>query len=120
MDSQNVYDLKSVKLPYLSTGMLKLFVPLVEGPLSGLVIPSLFENAGFNWLRKQQLDEYPTYLPIHYTGKVQGQSATVEKEQWPAQAPLGKGFHFPGIHDFAKAYEQGDTTPVEIATKILD
>ncbi len=27
------YDLKSVKLPYLSGGMLRLFVSLVEGPL---------------------------------------------------------------------------------------
>lgn len=42
----SVYDLKSVKLPYLAGGMLRLFVSLVEGPLCGLLIPSLFKSAG--------------------------------------------------------------------------
>jgi hypothetical protein len=40
METKNVYDLKSEKLPYFSSGMLELFVPLVEGQFSGLVMPN--------------------------------------------------------------------------------
>ena len=120
MESKDVYDLKSVKLPYLSSGLLKLFVPLVEGPFAGLVMPSLFENAGINWLRKQEFSERPTFYPIHDTGKLQEQSAAVLKEDWPARAPSRIGFHFSSIHDFAKAYHQGVTTPEEIASNILE
>ncbi len=120
METKNVYDLKSVKLPYFSSGMLKLFVPLLEGPFSGLFMPSFFESAGFNWLRKQTFAETPTFYPIHFMGKLQEESAAVDEEQWPAQALPGKGFHFSGIHDFAKAYREGKTTPEEVAIKVLD
>ena len=48
METKNVYDLNSVKLPYFSTGMLKLFVPLLVGPLSGLVMPSFFARASLS------------------------------------------------------------------------
>jgi Asp-tRNA(Asn)/Glu-tRNA(Gln) amidotransferase A subunit family amidase len=120
METKNVYDLKSVKLPYFSSGMLKLFVPLLEGPFSGLVIPSFFESAGFSWLRKQQVAETPTFYPIHFRGELQERSAAVAEEQWPVQALQGKGFHFSGILDFARAYREGKTTPEEIARKVLD
>ena len=50
MENKNAYDLKSVKLPYLAGGLLKLFTALVEGPLGGLLLPSLFESAGITWL----------------------------------------------------------------------
>ncbi len=62
------YDLKSVKLPYLAGGMLRLFVSLVEGPFRGMLIPSLFKSAGITWLRKQQFDEPPTLQPVNFTG----------------------------------------------------
>ena len=61
MANKNVYDLKSVKLPYLAGGLLRLFVSLIEGPLGGLLIPSLLQSAGIEWLRKQVIDEAPTY-----------------------------------------------------------
>src|SRR5512139_1499745 len=101
METKNVYDLKSVKLPYFSTGMLKLFVPLLEGPLSGLVMPSFFESAGFNWLRNQKFEETPTFYPMHFTGQLHEHSAAVLDEEWPTKALPGKGFHFSGILDFA-------------------
>ena len=52
MQNKNVYDLKSVKLPYLSGGLLRLFVSLVEGPLGGLLTPSLMQSAGIDRLRQ--------------------------------------------------------------------
>ncbi|GAB4499088.1 MAG: hypothetical protein OHK003_13670 [Anaerolineales bacterium] len=77
----NEYDLKSVKLPYLAGGALKLFASLVEGPLQGALIPSLFESAGMNWLRRQQFEEAPTFMPIHYAGVLQTNNAAVPKSQ---------------------------------------
>ncbi len=44
-----IYDLKSVKLPYLAGGMLRLFIRLMEGPMRSLLIPSLFKSSGITW-----------------------------------------------------------------------
>ncbi|MEY2818833.1 MAG: GatA1, partial [Chloroflexota bacterium] len=114
------YDLKSVKLPYLAGGALKLFASLVEGPLQSALIPSLFESAGLNWLRKQHFEEAPTYLPFHYVGELQTKDAAVPETQWPTTYSNTNGFQFTTIFDFAKAYRDGTTTPEEVAKKVLD
>ncbi|MBP6179289.1 MAG: amidase [Anaerolineales bacterium] len=117
---KDVYDLKSVKLPYLSGGLLKFFTSLVEGPLGSLLMPNLFESAGINWLRKQSYEENPTHHPIHYTGDLQKESAAVAEKEWPRAASQIKGFQFTSVFDFAKAYRDGVTTPEEVAKKVLD
>lgn len=117
---ENQYDMKSVKLPYLAGGMLKLFASLVEGPLGGLLTPSLFESAGINWLRKQRFDDPPTFHPIHHTGELQTEAASIPEREYPKKPSVTKGFQFTGIHDFAKAYREGKTTPEEVAQKVLD
>lgn len=117
---KDVYDLKSVKLPYLAGGILKFFAALVEGPLRGLLTPSLFESAGVNWLRKQKFDEAPTHHPIHFTGQLQTKASAVPEREWPRKALKAKGFQFVSIFDFAKAYRDGTTTPEEVAKKVLD
>ncbi len=117
---KSVYDLKSVKLPYLSGGTLKLFASLVEGPLRGLLTPSLFESAGINWLRKQNFEEPPTYYPIHHTGGSHREAAAVPVNELPRTAGKTKGFQFSSAFDFADAYRNGTTTPEEIAQKVLD
>jgi len=117
---ENQYDLKSVKLPYLAGGMLKLFASLLEGPLQGLLIPNLFESAGITRLKKQYFAEPPTNLPIHYTGILQTESASIPEAQWPEKSSQMKGFQFASIFDFAKAYRDGRTTPEEVAQKVLE
>lgn len=117
---KNVYDLKSVKLPYLSGGTLKLFASLVEGPLRGLLTPSLFESAGINWLRKQNFEEPPTYYPIHHTGGSHKEAAAVPANELPRAAGKTKGFQFSSAFDFANAYRNGTTTPEEVAQKVMD
>ncbi len=118
---KNVYDLKSVKLPYLSGGLLKLFASLVEGPLGGLLIPSLLESAGIAWMRKQVIDEAPTHHPIYHTGKLATKDAAVPEKELPQAAAVeSRGFHFTTVLDFAKAYRDGKTTPEEVATQLLD
>ncbi|MBK8617971.1 MAG: amidase [Anaerolineales bacterium] len=121
MENKNVYDLKSVKLPYLSGGLLRLFVSLVEGPLGGLLTPSLFESSGISWLRKQVLDENPTHHPIHFTGTLAHKDSAVPEKEWPKEsATESRGFHFATVFDYAKAYRDGKTTPEEVAKKLLD
>jgi hypothetical protein len=121
MENKNVYDLKSVKLPYLAGGLLRLFVSLVEGPLGGLLIPSLFESAGIIWLRKQVIDEAPTHHPIHFTGELAEKDSAVPEKEWPkSSATKSRGFHFATVFDYAKAYREGKTTPEEVAKKLLD
>jgi Asp-tRNA(Asn)/Glu-tRNA(Gln) amidotransferase A subunit family amidase len=121
MENKIVYDLKSVKLPYLSGGLLRLFAALVEGPLGGLLIPSLFESAGINWLRKQVIDEPPTIMPIHYADATADQSLSVPEKEWPRASAINtNGFQFATVFDYAKAYRDGRTTPEEVAAKLLD
>ncbi|MCK6538605.1 MAG: amidase [Anaerolineales bacterium] len=120
MENNTLYDLKSVKLPYLAGGMLKLFASLVEGPLGRLLTPSLFESAGINWLRKQQYDENPTYFPLHVSGKLQERESAVPEDEAPRAASRTKGFRLPSVFDFAKAYRDGRITPEEVAQKVLD
>lgn len=120
MQNKNVYDLKSVKLPYLAGGTLKLFASLVEGPLRGLLTPSLFESAGVNWLRKQHFGEQPTHYPIHHTGELLREAAAVPENELPRESGNTKGFRFAGAFDFADAYRNGTTTPEEVAQKVWD
>jgi Asp-tRNA(Asn)/Glu-tRNA(Gln) amidotransferase A subunit family amidase len=121
MQNKNVYDLKSVKLPYLSGGLLRLFVSLVEGPLGGLLIPNLLQSAGIEWLRKQVIDEAPTHHPIHFTGVLAKKDSAVPEKEWPESSAVdSRGFHFATVFDYAKAYRDGKTTPEEVAQKLLD
>ena len=121
MQNKNVYDLKSVKLPYLSGGLLRLFVSLAEGPLGGLLTPNLMQSAGINKLRQQVIDEAPTHHPIHFTGLLAKKDSAVPEKEWPDVAGTDShGFHFATVFDYAKAYRDGKTTPEEVAQKILD
>ena len=120
MENKNVYDLKSVKLPYLAGGMLRFFASLVEGPLRVLLTPSLFESAGVNWLRKQHFAENPTHHPIYFTGELQKEASAVAENELPRKASRTKGFQFASIFDFVNAYRNGSSTPEVVAKKVLD
>lgn len=121
MENRNIYDLKSVKMPYVSGGLLRLFVSLVEGPLGGLLIPGLFESAGISWLRRQVIDEAPTPQPLHSRGFLAKKDSAMPGQDWPKSAAAGsRGFHFSTVFDYAKAYRDGRTNPEEVAGKVLD
>ncbi len=114
------YDLRSVKLPHLIGWVLRLFVRLVEGPLQGLLAPSLLKSAGVSWLRRQVFRDHPTFLPIWYTDRPSAADVVIPREKWPqGEAAHGAGFRFPGVLDYARAYRDGQTTPVGIAEKVL-
>lgn len=120
MKNDPVYDMTSVKLPYLAGGMLRLFASLVESPLRLLLTAHLFENAGVNWLRKQEFAENPTHHPIHFTGELQKAASAVDENEWPGEAARTKGFPLAGLFDYATAYRNGHVTPEAAAGKVLD
>ena len=105
MNSQlenNEYDLKSVNMPYLAGSLLRLMVSLLEGPLSGLLAPSLLQNAGITSYRERRVDASPTLLPTHSGGTPAPPVARVSKEEWPGRpAEPGPGFSFATVHDYA-------------------
>ena len=113
------YDLKSVKLPYLAGGALKLVASLTEGAIKGLLIPNLMDSGGITWLRQQNFDEAPTNYPIHYTDGMQDKATAVPENELPRKPGETKGFHFTSVFDIAKAYRDGTTTPEEVAEKVL-
>jgi len=119
-DPQQVYDLKSVDLPYLSGWPLKLFASALEGPARGLLLPSLLKQAGITWLRTQIFPEWPTFEPISPAGPPAQAEHTLPPDQWPDQPAITPaGWRYPTAFDYARAYRQGQTDPVQVAEAIL-
>jgi len=115
----SAYDLKSVRLPYLSGKALEIFASLAEGPLRGLLMPSLFESAGLNWMRKQNFEENPTFFPVYESGALHQTAGGAAKEEIPQAPSQLKGFQFTSAYDYAQAYRDGNATPEEVAQKTL-
>ena len=118
---QATYDLQSVDLPYLAGISLRLFVALLESPLRGLLMPGLFRSAGLTRLREQQIDEPPILHPITFAGTLASEARLVPKDEWPGPpAEPGPGFRFATVHDYASAYQEGKTTPDDVAHRVLE
>ncbi|HID34547.1 MAG TPA: amidase [Anaerolineae bacterium] len=118
--AEPIYDLQSVKLPYLSGTSLKLFAAALEGPARGLLLPNLLKQAGVTWLRAQVFDEWPTFEPIAPAGPPAAGEHTLPPEQWPDQPPFTPaGWRFATTFDYARAYAQGQTDPVQVAEALL-
>ena len=120
-DPQSLYDLQSVDIPYLSGRALKVFAAALEGgPTRGILLKRLIEQAGVTWLRQQVFLEWPTYEPLHPAGPPDTSEQTLPPDQWPdAPAFLPEGWRFPTAFDYAQAYRQGRTDPVQVAETIL-
>jgi len=117
---EQIYDLKSVDLPYLAGASLKIFARALEGPARGLLLPRLLQQVGLTWLRSQDFPEWPTFEPISPAGPPAQSEFTLQPAQWPDQPPISPtGWHFPTAFDYARAYRQGQTNPVQVAEAIL-
>ena len=96
IEHNTVYDLKSVKMPYLSGFALRLFTELLESPLRSLLLPKLLRDGGIAWLREQYFEEAPTFQPLHYTREPAQMEARVPEAELPGPpAASQSGFHFP-------------------------
>lgn len=114
------YDLKSVKMPYLSGFALRLFTELMESPLRSLLLPKLLRDAGIAALREQRFDEPPTLHPLHFTHEPAEVTACVPEIELPGPPALAQpGFHFATVHDYARTYREGSISSVEVAERVL-
>jgi len=116
----NTYDLKSVKLPRLSGLALRFLVKMLEGPFKALLTDKLFKDAGVTAFRQLEIEEVPTYFPLH--------NIPEEAQNWPeikisdAEEIIEYSnfeLPWPTVKDFAKAYQNRTTTPVLVAEKVL-
>jgi len=115
------YDLQSVSLPHLVGFPLRLVVGLLEGPLRGLLIPSLLKNAGVADLRRRVVEEPPTYYPMHSVPSPAASGVGVPPDEWPKPAGArGPGFQFVTAADYGRAYREGSTTPEAVTERVLE
>ncbi|UCH59582.1 MAG: amidase [Anaerolineales bacterium] len=126
MSSFSVYDLKSVKLPRLAGGVLNLIVNLVENPLTrGLILGNLLQNGGIIDFGKLEVLTAPTFQPNpprHFQQDDQDSESLDVLQTIQDQYPFPNqqaGFKFNTIQDYAHAYREGRTTPVQVAEAAL-
>lgn len=109
------YNLKPVKLPRLAGAPLKLFVSLLEFPLTRpLLLPSLLESGGIAAFRQRDFPEAPTFTPSWQDSSLE-QSAPLDDVSLPLPGSAAGGFRFASIADYHAAYRRGETNPLEVA-----
>jgi len=110
------YDLRSLKLPRLGTGALRVVAALLEHPLTARpLIERLKKDAGLTRIRTDVVDEPPTLMPL-----LPADDRAVPPLAGAVATAASPGFHFPGMDDFARAYRDGRTTPERIAERFLE
>lgn len=113
------YDLKSLKLPYLSGLPLRLFTRIMEGPLKKLLLPNLFKTSGISGFRQLEIEETPTFMPFSVPEKRDPQYIAEMPAQWPERPAGESGFRFHSVNEYARLYRDGAITPLEVAEKVL-
>ncbi len=113
------YDLKDVKLPVLSGAPLTFTTKLIEFKATGnLLGPKLIKDAGILLLREICLDEAPTNFPKHPVTSA-ADVPPVDVENIAQSQPPQAGFRPYTCADFCEAYRSGQTTPLEVARRII-
>jgi len=112
------YDLKAVKIPRLAGGALRAFAEALENPLgASLLLGKLLEDGGITKIRRTVIDDAPTYFPI-YPAESKGTPST-DLLNIPHPPKTKTGFSFATVHDFHNAYRDRQTTPDQVAEKVL-
>jgi Asp-tRNA(Asn)/Glu-tRNA(Gln) amidotransferase A subunit family amidase len=120
MPASNTYNLKPVNLPRIAGLPLKIFVELLEFPLTrSLLLPNLLRSGGIEGFHRRVFTEPPTYRPFWRDG-----SPAAAPALQPADLPLGqpalKGFSYASIADYHAAYRSGKVSPLEIARWVVE
>ena len=111
----STYNLRSLKLPKLTGTGLKLFTRVLATKTGkSLLLNNLLESGGVTRLRQISLSENPTMLPLVPANRRSGSST----EPFTPGAPP-EGFPFRASRDYTRAYQQGETTPLEVAERVL-
>lgn len=115
------YDLKSAKAPRLTGAGLSAAVSLFENRASRVLLaPGLLRDTGVAAFRSVVLAEPPSVAPqLPRPGSIPAGAAAATDLAALAQARATPGFRFETVGDFARAYREGRTTPVEVAEKLF-
>jgi len=117
----STYDLESLNLPRLAGLPLKLFSEAVENPVTGkALLGTLQKNAGVDKLRALELDEPPTYYPLHPPSD-SGEPLR-DASQWfeSRRKAESRSVPFATVRDYAEAYRSGAITPENVAEAVLN
>ena len=113
-----VYDLQRLSLPKLTGAPLKAFAAAVENrAIRPLLIDSLLANGGVPKLRAMALHETPTFLPLAQPGRFALEPSA--PPPWEFSEALPPGFPYRSAGAYARAYRDGDSTPVKTAASVL-
>lgn len=115
------YDLESVDLPRLSGTTLRLFVNLLESPLTrGQLVRQLFRSAGIDRFRDLRLDDVFTYTARPPGMKPELQTVAQPLKSLPAHPQDRQGgLPYDTAQDYQRAYLTGEITPEEVAESVL-
>jgi len=115
------YDLKTTKTPRLTGASLAAAVGLLEwAPTRALLAPGLLRDTGVAAFRRAHLTEAPSVLPA-----LPRQSSAPAHPMAPpdlaalAQPSRAPGFRGETVADFAAAYAEGRSTPLQVAERLL-
>ncbi len=104
----------------------KLFTALLESPFPGrLLALKVLRDSGVTSFTKKSFTEDPTILPLHLNAVSPKGAARslvsfrkVATRKTAAHSPADP-FHYVSIDDYAAAYREGLTTPLETAEKLI-
>ncbi len=116
------YDLKSAKAPRLTGGGLSAAVSLLENRAARAVLaPGLMRDTGVAAFRDIVLVEPPSVAPrLPRPASMPAAAAAAPTDLGAlAKARATPGFRFETVGDFARAYSDGRTTPLEVAEKLF-
>jgi Asp-tRNA(Asn)/Glu-tRNA(Gln) amidotransferase A subunit family amidase len=113
------YDLESLQLPKLTGASLRLFAAALDNPVTrAALLPSLLQQGGVTRLRALRLSEDPTLYPYGPAAeRASGPLSPAEVEA--TLGPRSRRSVFAAACDYADAYREAATTPVEVAEKVL-
>jgi Asp-tRNA(Asn)/Glu-tRNA(Gln) amidotransferase A subunit family amidase len=121
--NDQTYDLKSIKLPRFAGFSLRLFVSLIESPVTRwMLIGQLLKQGGITRLRELQLEDAPTYLPLYSSaGPFRRTPSSLRDlaKQRPGKRS-SSSFTFPSIADYASAYKKKTASPVDVAERVIE
>jgi Asp-tRNA(Asn)/Glu-tRNA(Gln) amidotransferase A subunit family amidase len=116
------YNLNSLDEPVLTGTGLRLFATALGNPvLRPLLLPRMMRSGGLPRLRSLRLHEPPTHQPLYPAGDVPFDAAEAGQLADPALLEVGASLSgFCTVRDLARAYRQGQTTPLAVTERLLD
>ncbi len=115
------YDLNKIKAPHVAGMAMQAFTLALENAgLRAALLPKLLRDAGFEAFRDRRLSEQPSVVPqIARNQSVPDVALTTERPEGPQGSTPEGSFDFLTCHDFTTAYLAGQSSPEQVAQRVL-